>query len=321
MHEYDIPKSKVIPHRCVKNTSCCGDLFRAFGGGAGKSCVAQQTGLHGWMGSMGIPSSGTPEVAIGATMSYVEALVDHSLRGHHLADEDGSQEHAVPSSLALINKASPPPSATALRIARALESDLRRYDRRNTDDVTEFDTVAIGDGFDLSTLPENMEAAATVIDETFGREELAGFDFAEFEDFINQLGIEHFRPIEFLYLGASNQAGPCKGKNQLPAKPLWPNLSKTAQMLDLIRKELGAPIRILSAYRNQSYNSCISGAGGSLHMRFNAIDWRCSSGTVVEWRAAARKLRERNDRFSGGIGFYRNSQFIHIDTRGVNADW
>lgn len=320
MHEYDIPKSNVIPHRCVKNTSCCGDLFRAFGGGAGKSCVAQQNGVHGWMTSMAIPTTGMQEAASGAAMSYVEARADYSLRGHHLADETDSQEYVAPSSLAVTHKASPP-SATALRIARALEADLHKYDSQNTDDATEFNTVAIGDGLDLSTLPENVEAAATVIDETFGREELAEFDFAAFEDFINQLGIEHFKPIEFLYLGASNEAGRCKGKNQLPAKSLWPNLSKTAQMLDLIRKELGAPIRILSAYRNQSYNSCISGAGGSMHMRFNAIDWRCTRGTVVDWRAAARKLRQSNDRFSGGIGFYRNSQFIHIDTRGVNADW
>jgi hypothetical protein len=320
MHEYGIPKSKVIPHRCVKETSCCGDLFKAFGGGAGKSCAVQQSALHGWMESMGIPTAAGPEASTETTLIATEN--DRSLRGHHLADEEDTRgegahdgvERAYPG-------AEEPPlraSSAALRIAHSLATDRHG---QATDDVAEFSRIAIGNGLDLSALPPNVEAAAVAIDEMFGKEELASFDFPAFEDFIRQLGIEHFRSIEFLYLGASNETGPCKGKNELPAKPLWPNIARTAQMLDLIRKELGAPIRILSAYRNRPYNSCISGAGGSFHMKFNAIDWRCASGTVEQWRAAARKVRARTRDFSGGIGFYPRSQFIHIDTRGQDAEW
>lgn len=54
MHEYEVPQSQVIPHVCVKATSCCGDLFADFGGKAGGSCDVQTNGLRGWMASMGM---------------------------------------------------------------------------------------------------------------------------------------------------------------------------------------------------------------------------------------------------------------------------
>jgi hypothetical protein len=54
MSQYGVPKANVIPHVCVKPTSCCGDLFGAFGGGAGKSCNIQGDALHAWMASMGV---------------------------------------------------------------------------------------------------------------------------------------------------------------------------------------------------------------------------------------------------------------------------
>ena len=54
MEEYEIDKDGVIPHCCVKSTSCCGDLFKDFGGGAGRSCDVQKSALHKWMTSMGI---------------------------------------------------------------------------------------------------------------------------------------------------------------------------------------------------------------------------------------------------------------------------
>ena len=56
--------------------------------------------------------------------------------------------------------------------------------------------------------------------------------------------------------------------------------------------------------RGNRYNGCISGAGGSFHMRFTAIDWHCDSGSVEQWREVARRVRASEARFRGGIGFY-----------------
>jgi len=49
MYQYEVPKSQVIPHVCVKSTKCCGDLFAGYGGGAGKNCSEQKVALHKWM--------------------------------------------------------------------------------------------------------------------------------------------------------------------------------------------------------------------------------------------------------------------------------
>jgi hypothetical protein len=54
MHAYGIPLANVIPHVCVKDTSCCGDLFREFGGGSGLSCARQKAALHCWLAANGI---------------------------------------------------------------------------------------------------------------------------------------------------------------------------------------------------------------------------------------------------------------------------
>lgn len=54
MAEYGVAKSRVIPHVCVKPTSCCGDLFKDFGGMADGACSVQKPALHKWMTSVGM---------------------------------------------------------------------------------------------------------------------------------------------------------------------------------------------------------------------------------------------------------------------------
>lgn len=143
----------------------------------------------------------------------------------------------------------------------------------------------------------------------------------EFAKFIAELKLVHFKPDEFLELGGSNGSGRCRGTNAFPPKPLWKNIRKTARMLDAIRAEIGAPIRILSCYRAPDYNSCIGGERGSLHMEFKAIDFTCSAGTPEIWRRIAAGLRAENPDFAGGIGIYPKRNFVHIDTRGHDANW
>jgi N-acetylmuramoyl-L-alanine amidase len=146
-------------------------------------------------------------------------------------------------------------------------------------------------------------------------------DLPDFVAMINGLGLKHFAPDEFLFLGASNAAGHCAGKNSFPPRALWPRIKNTALMLDAIRSELGASIRILSCYRAEPYNSCIGGESASLHMEFNAIDFTCSAGTPETWRRVADRIRSSKSAFKGGIGTYPNRGFVHIDTRGTLANW
>jgi lysozyme len=55
-------------------------------------------------------------------------------------------------------------------------------------------------------------------------------------------------------------------------------------------------------------------------VKFNAIDFIVRGSPVgpTEWANALRQMRSAG-RFKGGIGTYPG--FVHVDTRGSNADW
>ncbi|MBB3979354.1 N-acetylmuramoyl-L-alanine amidase [Rhizobium azooxidifex] len=210
----------------------------------------------------------------------------------------------------------------ARQIAEGLARDLGTRADDVGNDVHEFAYVDPGTGFNVSDMGRSVEADTGALTTLFAGVESAGFDMARYEAFIRGLGLRHFVPAEFLFLGNSNAPGArCSGRNALPPENLWGNIAKTARMLDEIRKRLGAPIRILSCYRNAAYNGCVGGERNSRHMQFNAIDWRCDSGTVDRWHQVAMEVRRSNPELAGGIGRYPRQGFIHVDTRGSNADW
>ncbi len=130
--------------------------------------------------------------------------------------------------------------------------------------------------------------------------------------------IEHFSWNELLYKGASHSR---HGSNTDPAQNLYGNVVPLVNMLEKIRSEIGAPVRLLSVYRSPAYNSDINGAASSRHMRFDAADFHvvgAGHGNSGSWASIVKKLRDRGE-FKGGIGIY--DTFVHIDTRGNNADW
>lgn len=101
----------------------------------------------------------------------------------------------------------------------------------------------------------------------------------DFAKKIDELGLKHFKYDEFLVLGGQHFSGPCKGKNEYPPRDLWDNILPTARVLDSLREKLGAPINTTSVYRSAAYNACIPGAaGGSVHMKFQAVDFTCADG-------------------------------------------
>jgi hypothetical protein len=146
------------------------------------------------------------------------------------------------------------------------------------------------------------------------------FDMSAFTAYVDSLGLSYFKAEEFLVLGNQNASGKCEGRNTYPPRDLWANIGPTARVLDALRKALGAPIQTLSVYRSPAYNACISGsASNSLHMKFMAVDFSSSDGkSPVHW---ARQLKAMRDAgvFKGGIGVYQS--FVHVDTRGTNANF
>ena len=147
---------------------------------------------------------------------------------------------------------------------------------------------------------------------------------AEFERFVDRLGLPNFKGAEFTPYWTRVRNGV---SNSAPDDDLWENVVPTLVVLQRFRTETGSPVQLLSTFRSSRYNKAIGGATHSQHTQFRAIDFTVSSGTPAQW---ARRLRSyRGDEFTnplggsftlrGGIGVY--SGFVHLDTRGTVADW
>jgi uncharacterized protein YcbK (DUF882 family) len=72
-------------------------------------------------------------------------------------------------------------------------------------------------------------------------------------------------------------------------------------------------VEIISAYRSPRTNAMLAGKSGgvatrSLHMQGRALDIRLTGVPTANLRAAALELER------GGVGYYPNSRFVHIDT-------
>lgn len=213
------------------------------------------------------------------------------------------------------------PEMRERRINDIAERLTRELSETAADDAGELAHEPAPDAFAFSPLDSDRATVRDLLRARFSAVALESFDYEGFDAFVKTLGLRYFTSVELLFMGASNASGDCRGTNSLPPESLWPNIAATAQMLDAIRERLGAPIRILSAYRNETYNRCVGGERKSLHTRFNAIDWTCQKGEPERWRDVARKIRSGDPAFMGGVGFYPGKRFIHIDTRGGKADW
>ncbi|MEX2298172.1 MAG: DUF882 domain-containing protein, partial [Dongiaceae bacterium] len=89
-------------------------------------------------------------------------------------------------------------------------------------------------------------------------------------------------------------------------------------LLDLLyelESRLGAaePYEVISAYRSPETNAMLAAQNGgvatkSLHMDGVAIDIALGSGRLEELRDTAWAMQR------GGVGYYANSGFVHVDT-------
>lgn len=120
---------------------------------------------------------------------------------------------------------------------------------------------------------------------------------------------EHFSIREF----------DCKDGTPVP-KAAEPAVKVLAdRYLEKMRDRFG-PCVVHSGYRHRAYNRSIGGATSSQHIYDDspesvAADCSFADGTPAEWAAYARTLPG-----VGGVGEYRVSRFVHIDTGG-RRDW
>ncbi len=77
-----------------------------------------------------------------------------------------------------------------------------------------------------------------------------------------------------------------------------------------------APYEVISGYRSPATNALLQHRGGgvathSLHLEGRAIDVRLGDVPLGDLREAAMSIR------AGGVGFYPQSRFVHLDTGAV----
>ncbi len=97
------------------------------------------------------------------------------------------------------------------------------------------------------------------------------------------------------------------------SKPIDPGLLDQLHTLALATRSR-MPYEVISGYRSPATNLALQRRGGggvathSLHLEGRAIDIRLADVPLADVRDAALSLR------AGGVGFYPQSQFVHLDT-------
>jgi len=133
--------------------------------------------------------------------------------------------------------------------------------------------------------------------------------------FLEGLRLRYFSANEVVRQGYRERDGTT---NSLPPPEMWDSIVPTLWVADQARHILGFPLAITSAYRSEEYNRAVGGAAASEHKENTALDLIPPNGRVERLHETLKRLR-RSGAFSGGLGSYSN--FVHIDTRGINATW
>lgn len=119
---------------------------------------------------------------------------------------------------------------------------------------------------------------------------------------------ENFELIEFV----------CKDGSPVPDEYMH-NVKTLAENLQVLRDEIGEPIRINSAYRSPNYNKRIGGKPASKHLVAQAADITVKGKTPKQLAVIIERLISQRKMKQGGLGVYPG--FVHYDVRGTKARW
>jgi len=110
----------------------------------------------------------------------------------------------------------------------------------------------------------------------------------------------------------------CRDSTVVPEE-FMENVQQLAENLQVLRDEIGIPIRVISGYRSPKYNRKIGGARRSQHMVAKAADIIISGMSPAAVKETIECLIKCGKMHSGGLGLY--TTFTHYDVRGRNARW
>ena len=105
-----------------------------------------------------------------------------------------------------------------------------------------------------------------------------------------------------------------------PVPPeLIQTVKKLAENLEIIRKEVGKPLKILSGYRTPAWNKRVEGAKSSNHMLGRAADITVEGIPPKAIADTIERLIKEGKLPPSGLGRYKG--FTHYDIRGKNSRW
>lgn len=119
----------------------------------------------------------------------------------------------------------------------------------------------------------------------------------------------HFRSEEF-----DQPARHDFQREPYPEKWHATRLRVLCDVLEVIRKEISCPIKIVSGYRSEAYNKKIGGARHSQHVQGRAADIQSAAlgaGALHDMVLYCYKTGKLP--FLGGLGLYPT--FVHVDVR------
>lgn len=119
---------------------------------------------------------------------------------------------------------------------------------------------------------------------------------------------EHFNLSEF----------GCRDGTPVPPEFI-DNATELAENLEVLRKKLGCPIHILSAYRTLTHNQNVGGASQSQHLLCKAADIVSRNHLPDSVHATIEQLVIEGKIKDGGLGSYNS--FTHYDVRDSHARW
>lgn len=97
------------------------------------------------------------------------------------------------------------------------------------------------------------------------------------------------------------------------------HVQELADNLQVLRDELGVPVRVLCGYRTPAHNKVVGGAQLSQHLVARAGDIVTAQHTPKQLAAVIERLIKAGRMKQGGLGVYPG--FIHYDVRGTRARW
>lgn len=119
---------------------------------------------------------------------------------------------------------------------------------------------------------------------------------------------EHFSLEEL----TRSQTAARKNLDNTPSPEVVEELKKVALVLEVIRKDLRAPIVVSSGYRSPEVNKAVGGSKTSDHMLGMAADITCPSVSTID---LAERIAEDMDDYGVGQVIHEFGSWVHVSTK------